>query len=285
MHAATVVSDFSTHPDAFVAAISEPALDRIDACRAAVVLAHPDDETIGCGAQLARLNGVTVVVVTDGAPRNLHDARRLGFSTAEDYAAARERELAEALTIAGVGHDQTIALRVPDQQAAFQLHHISRELAALFARRDIGSVITHAYEGGHPDHDATAFCVHAAAELRRRAGHSVGIVEVPLYRLGPGGIVRQQFDDRSPGSEIRLWLSPRQKDLKRRMTAAHRTQRDVLAPFAIDVESFRPAPRYDFSKPPNDGRLFYESYPWGLDGAQWNRLACSALDELAEDSC
>src|SRR5258706_14566587 len=128
MHAATVVSDFSTHPDAFVAAISEPALDRIDACRAAVVLAHPDDETIGCGAQLARLNGVTVVVVTGGAPRNLHGARQLGFSTAEDYAAASERGLAEALTIARVGHDHSIAPRLPAQQAAFQLDHINLDL-------------------------------------------------------------------------------------------------------------------------------------------------------------
>jgi N-acetylglucosamine malate deacetylase 2 len=44
----------------------------------AVVVAHPDDETIGCGAILRRLPLVRLVHVTDGAPRDMIDAVRLG---------------------------------------------------------------------------------------------------------------------------------------------------------------------------------------------------------------
>lgn len=265
--------------DELLAALAEPGLPRIEAARLAVVFAHPDDETIGCGAQLWRLDGASVVIVTDGAPRNLHDARRLGFATADEYAAARQRELAAALGLAGVPDDRIISLGVPDQEAALRLLQITRMLTELLGLRRIRSVITHAYEGGHPDHDATAFCVHMAATLRRREGQRVDIIEVPLYSLGPHGIVRQRFAE-GGGAGLALQLTAGQRELKRRMVAAHRTQGDVLAPFALEVERFRPAPDYDFSRLPNGGRLLYEHHPWGLDGCRWSALARSTSERL-----
>ncbi|RAI45095.1 hypothetical protein CH341_05945, partial [Rhodoplanes roseus] len=53
---------------ALLAAIGDPARPAIDAGRVGVIVAHPDDETLGCGGQLARLYGVQVAIVTDGAP-------------------------------------------------------------------------------------------------------------------------------------------------------------------------------------------------------------------------
>lgn len=65
--------------------------------RVAVVGAHPDDETIGAGAQLARLRRLTLVHVTDGAPRNGRDAAAAGFADPRAYAEARRAELDAAL--------------------------------------------------------------------------------------------------------------------------------------------------------------------------------------------
>jgi LmbE family N-acetylglucosaminyl deacetylase len=268
--------DCARSSDDLLAALAKLGPCGIDGTRVAAVFAHPDDETIACGAQLPRLEGASIVIVTDGAPRNLRDAHRLGFATAEAYAAARQQELAAALRIAGVGADRVVNLGVPDQEAALRLVQVTLMLTELLARRHIRSVLTHAYEGGHPDHDAAAFCVHAAAALRRREQHHVTLIEAPFYSLGPsGGIARQQFPDGPSSTELTLPLTAEQRELKRSMIAAHRSQRAVLAAFALHVERFRPAPRYDFSQPPNGGRLLYDQQRWGLDGRPWSGLSCS----------
>jgi hypothetical protein len=64
------------------------------------------------------------------------------------------------------------------------------------------------------------------------------------------------------------------------MLDAHATQQRVLAMISTDVERFRPAPLYDFSALPNEGRLLYEMYGWGMTGPRWQALAAAALRDL-----
>jgi LmbE family N-acetylglucosaminyl deacetylase len=241
-----------------------------------VLAAHPDDEVIGASSQLPKLRNALFAYVTDGAPRDGRDAQRHGL-TVERYRERRREERDAALALCGIERPRIIELDCPDQQASRRLARLSREVARLVGERRIGAVLTHAYEGGHPDHDAAAFIAHAAAAL---ASRPVPIVEMALYHAGGGELVRGDFLPAAGAAAVAVELTPAQRQAKRALVECHASQRDTLRDFPLDVERFRFAPRYDFSTPPHAGPLWYERHPWGMTGPQFRELAAQALAEL-----
>ena len=130
-----------------------------------LVFAHPDDETIAMGARLGRMARAHLVHVTDGAPRNEQDSRACGFRSFLEYRAARAAELACMLHQAHLDGMSRECLGIPDQQSALRLSALARDLADRIRAHSPEVIFTHAYEGGHPDHDACAFAVHQAVAL------------------------------------------------------------------------------------------------------------------------
>ncbi len=233
------------------------------------MVAHPDDETIGAGASLHLFDRCLLVHVTDGAPRNLADARRAGFADAAGYAAQRRSELAAALKAGGAA-PQMASLDVPDQGASACMAVLASRLAELLVQNRIGTVLTHAYEGGHPDHDATACAVHRAARL---CPETPSIIEFASYHADPaGGIATGRFLANGPDSTA-IALGFAERGTRRRMLDCFVTQRATLAAFSADQEAFRPAPAYDFTQPPHIGTLYYEHFDWGMTGPAWRILA------------
>ena len=244
------------------------ALRRPVEARVALVVAHPDDETIAAGASLHLLPGLLLVHVTDGAPRANNDAADAGFDTQAAYAATRRRELLAALQVAGVS-PELVELGMPDQDASLDMAGLARTLAHLFDAHGVEAVITHAYEGGHPDHDATALAVHAAAGRRP-------VLEFAGYHADPSGkLLTGRF---LPGpAPMIVRLTAAEQARKRAMFDCFRTQSRMLAAFGIADEKFRPAPGYDFTQPPLPGWLNYEHWGWSMTGAHWRQLARAAL--------
>jgi LmbE family N-acetylglucosaminyl deacetylase len=141
-----------------------------------IVVAHPDDETIGMGAQLCRFSDALLVHVTDGAPRDGRDANAHGYSSTAEYPAAR--------------------------------------------------------------HAVTTLTLTATDRLR-----------------------------------------------KKRMIDCFASQHELLAGFAVETESFREAPQYNFTQPPHRGELHYERLGWKINGVLCRKQARLALDRLGLPAC
>lgn len=250
---------------------------RFLASHIAVVVAHPDDETVGCGALLTRLAGVHLVMVTDGAPRNLADAQRYGFATARAYAAKRFSELRQAIRLAGIAPACCALLRLPDQETALRLPQLVNRLAEIFVKRRIRVVVTHAYEGGHPDHDATAFAVHCACA---RVPDPPEVYEFTSYHAAPphpNDAAAMEVGRFLGDHGERVELAAQWRERKSRMVNCYASQLHMLANFPIRAESYRRAPAYDFTQAPHPGKLFYENFNWGVSGLEWRHLAAEAL--------
>jgi LmbE family N-acetylglucosaminyl deacetylase len=227
--------------------------------RVLLVAAHPDDETIAAGARLHMLGQLTIVHVTDGSPRSMIDAHRLGFPTRDSYAAERRKELLAALAKSGA-NPALIELGIPDQDCVYRLEEMTHSLNEVILRTRPDIVLTHPYEGGHPDHDCCAFAVRQALD-----GMTIPLAEFASYHLIDSQFRTGEF---LPGAtEVQSFpLDPEQQSRKGRMMECFRTQRETLAPFGTNVERFRLAPEYDFTQRPHAGPLNYERFGWEVTG-------------------
>ena len=151
---------------AFLAAVSLPVEQRPPAPPTLVVAAHPDDEVLGAGGQIEWLApAVYVAHLTPGVPIALDLDQRAAYNTPHAYGVCRARELDAVLGRAGIPPKRRFRLGGADQRCARMLERLARELRDLLCRLKPAVLLTHAYEGGHPDHDASAFAAQTACRL------------------------------------------------------------------------------------------------------------------------
>jgi len=267
--------------DRFLAALRAGDFAFLATMRASLVVAHPDDETIAFGGHLPKLPNTVVVHITDGAPRDEVDARAAGCSDWRAYADLRRGELEAAMAEARIAKPRLLSLPVPDKEAAYHLTYIAEQLADVLERETTAIVLTHAYEGGHADHDATAFGVHAAAALlQKRARRAPAVVDMPFYHWRGDALVPLSFPPVPAVASVKIPLSGTALRTKRRMLAAYKSQRAFLGQFEASCERFRVAPDYDFTLPANGGAVGYPRITPSIDGARWRLLICEALTTL-----
>jgi N-acetylglucosamine malate deacetylase 2 len=229
--------------------------------RTMLLVAHPDDETIGCGALLQRMREPVVVFLTDGAPRDPYFWKAYG--SREHYAEVRAAEARNALYRIGVSDLfflHTDAGAIPDQELHLNLGFAYEGLVELITQLRPEALLSSSYEGGHPDHDS---CCFLASILSSQM--NVPAWEMPLYHRRAGVIEFQKFLHVS-GEEVRIVSTGDELLLKRAMISAYESQRDTLKQFSPETETFRPMMRHDFSRPPHPGKLNYEVWGWRVSG-------------------
>ena len=248
--------------------------------RVMIVVAHPDDETVGMGAQLGRLRDALLVQVTDGAPRDGRDAAAHGYASIADYALARRVELHAALEAGRARAVRTEFFDVPDQEACLDFVTLTKRILGRLQQEAPEAIFAQPYEGGHPDHDAVALAVQAAVRLIASDGRSPpALIEMTAYhadgpRLATGTFLPAEC------SITTIELASADRLRKCRMIDCFISQRDLLAGFTTEMERFREAPDYDFLQPPHLGELHYERLGWGITGEIWRRHARAALEAL-----
>jgi LmbE family N-acetylglucosaminyl deacetylase len=246
-----------------------------------VIVAHPADEIVGAGCLISKLIDVTILHVTDGAPCDMRDVAAAGFGERADYAEARRQECLAALAMANVSEDRVVDFAIPDRTAAHCLAKLTRRIMTFLQESEADIVVTHPYEGGHPDHDATAFATHAAMRLTKENGLRPPVLfEMALHPDKDFKAKLQEFLTDCERETTTLLLDKRAEELKRRMFACLATQRESLEASPIGPEKFCQYSEYDFSLPPKRGKLFYESFDWAPRSEEWQALASQALSIL-----
>jgi len=251
--------------------------------KTAVLAAHPDDETIGASLVLTRSDS-TIIYLTDGAPRETRLWPPDMQCSREEYAEKRRVEAQLAAACAGVSSERMFWLGAVDQEGMFAVAKSTAMLARILEQCRPGVLVTHSYEGGHPDHDACALLARLAIDLIS-ADKKPALVEMTSYHAREGSCVTGEFLNSHPSSELIVDLNEAQHEIKQSMMAAHTSQKLVLQYFGTERERYRKAPQYDFTRPPHDGKLWYECMNWQMTGEHWRELADEAMAKSKVLAC
>lgn len=185
------------------------------------VFAHPDDESFSAGGLLARYadEGVrtTLVTATRGEAGEIGE----GLPPIDDLGAWRQRELAEAAEILGVG--QLRILGLPDGRLEEDPDELYRRVKEALAEIRPQVVITEDIQGitGHPDHIAvTRAVIRAFDELETH-----GLLKLYLQALPISMVKGMDSLTGTPDEFITTCLDvERWRELHLRALAAHRSQ-------------------------------------------------------------
>ncbi len=264
------------------------------ALRVLLFAAHPDDEVLGAGGQFHAMEQLSIVHLTDGAWSH-REAWRRGWLMRHLYARARRRESIAAARLSGTRFDY-VNLKFRDRAATFGMAAATLRLVGVIRDHRPDLMLTHPYEGGHPDHDAAAFVACAACRLaggvplwemasyHAAEAHSDGLGAATGRTLNTAVTAGVFLDPPSAGApSLAVRLTPAVLNGKRQMLDCFASQRPQLDEYGFDlsVERFRPAPDYDFNLSPHHGRLLYETQPWArMTGSRWRAAAAQARAEL-----
>jgi LmbE family N-acetylglucosaminyl deacetylase len=160
-----------------------------------VVAAHPDDETFGCGATIARKTSmgapVKVFIACDGRNANLASQAL----SAEALGALRRQEAVEACQRLGVPAEHLIQPGIPHLRSAEAVDEVTRLLSEVIDEFSPSEILVNSALDYHPDHKILNRI------LRRLVGERTNrawIAEYPVWYLfdGPWSPDRQALAGR-----------------------------------------------------------------------------------------
>lgn len=183
-----------------------------------VVAPHPDDETLGCGAVIARAKAsgqkVRVVIMTDGAA-----AGKSAKITPEQLAHIRHEETLQAGKALGLAPEDIVFLRFPDTQTHLHVEAMAAALRQQIADFQPQQIFSPFGIDLNPDHVSVAT---AMDRLVKNNEVSCPVYEYPVW-LPLKSLLLTPFSAEHKG-RIRFNDSSAFLGAKRAALDAHRTQ-------------------------------------------------------------
>ncbi len=249
--------------------------------RCSVIVAHAGDEIFGAGCLISKLMDVTILHATDGIGVELKHQSDSRFQKHDDHSDRIHGECLAALALANVPEDKVIDFSLPQYGLAQRLTYLTRKITAFLQQSRSDIILTHPYEGGHPDHDAIAFATHSALRILNHNGFKPpAVFEMALYPSGKPIAKVPEFLARMDSESTTLLLDERSQKLKEEMYSCLKTQHDVVRASPANFERFRRPPRYDFTQLPQAGKLHYEHFDWAINADEWLALSTHAWSQL-----
>lgn len=242
-----------------------------------IFAAHPDDEIIGIASCLTRFAKILVVYITDGVPRDISFTQYAGFTTQDEYCRARYTETICALEKVNFHKENALWLHYFDQEVHTRIIDLMEEVKKIIIDYEPRIVITHPYEGGHPDHDTVALCVSVISKRINRIQPSFSHLEFTSYNNYLGIPNFQTFIPYRYYPEITMNLTDEEQLIKNQQLNCHKSQAKMLQNFHTKFEKMRFAPDYNFYNPPHSGTLFYETLGWNITKEQWRKVIFNQL--------
>lgn len=227
--------------------------------RIAFLSPHPDDIELSAGIAIDRLvaagHRVIAYYITDGAPARSVLTRlgslKSGYHRSR-YRAVRRTESSAAARLLGIKVKDTHFLHYPDLETHLHIPALVSSLERVVENCDV--IFSCPFEGGHPDHDITRFCLAAAidgSEMQR-----------PVFEYASYNHKGYHYfaDSLPPSVLIRADASERRR--KRRVRSVFFSQRSEARLFSIHSERLRhslcEAPLQTYAAP--RGARYYERF-------------------------
>jgi LmbE family N-acetylglucosaminyl deacetylase len=219
-----------------------------------VLAPHPDDETLGCGATIARKTsaGAPVWVGFASLGTDSHQSRHL---TPRQLGDIRRGEAREACRRLGVPEDHVLFLSEEDRIAT-AAEPITRAITAALAAAQPEEIYVVSGLDSHPDHAALNDIVLAMLEA--------GTIRCPVYEY-----------------PIWFWADPHAARrwlagvARRRQVGdgAHPSRWGLFAPVAVRTEEFLPTKRQALAAHATQVTRFHDDEPWSIledvDEGRW----------------
>lgn len=154
----------------------------------------------------------------------------------------REAESRAALSTIGVRQEDMTFFDAPDGKVVDQIATLKPKLCGLIGRMAPTRIVTHAFEQGHIDHDATNLLVNMCFDGP--------VFEVPFYHTYLTKMPRL-YEFSIKNGEERIELSPEERKLKKRLVGMYPSQtvrRNVVAYELAYAVTLRKPPLFQFER-------------------------------------